>query len=139
MTRVYLRPGVLAIAPEEARAGGGEPVAVPGAVDALGHLADGSHELIVLGDPGRPLPSLDALEEGTIDVRSEAIPSSDLPAGSWLVTDEAEACTRVPRGVRTILVGPKRAPSHRPTARCDLEARDLAAAVMEILAREAMS
>jgi hypothetical protein len=41
-------------------------------------------------------------------------------------------------GVRSLLVGPRPAPSPRPTPRCDAEARDLASAVLEILSRDVM-
>ncbi len=58
---------------------------------------------------------------------------------TWVVTADPAWCERErPGGVRTILVGPRRPPGRRPTAHCDIEARDLSAAVIEILAREAM-
>jgi hypothetical protein len=133
VTRVYLDPGVVD-QPAAANAVRGQHVAAPEAVDALNHLADGAHELVLLGR-ARPR-GLDALP---IEVRTEPRLPDEPPPGSWLITDDPDGCETRPRGLRTILIGPKRPPSHRPTVRCDLEARDLSAAVIEILAREAMT
>jgi hypothetical protein len=56
-----------------------------------------------------------------------------------LLTIDPSVCSgERPAGVRTILVGPRRPPDRRPTARCDVEARDLSAAVMEILVRDTL-
>jgi len=140
MTRIYLAPGVVVLAPGRTTGAGGGPAdelegaVVPGVADALSHLADGTHEVVLLADaPPRGLEPLD------VDMHCEpALPGRAEP-GSWLITDDPEACQHVPHGIRTILVGPKRAPTHRPTPRCDLEARDLNAAVIEILASEAMA
>jgi hypothetical protein len=133
VTLVYLDPGVVALEPERAEAGS-ERVTVPGAVEALGYLADGQHELVLLGDDAEAV-----VGSLPIEIRAEAELPVDPEPGSWLITDDPEGCMRRPRGLRTILVGPKRAPSHRPMARCDLEARDLSTAVIEILSREAMA
>jgi hypothetical protein len=53
------------------------------------------------------------------------------------VTADPATCGDRQAGLLTLLVGP-RDDSPRPT-RCDVTARDLAAAVLEILARDAMS
>jgi hypothetical protein len=66
-------------------------------------------------------------------------PDGPPQSGSWLVTADPRQCQRRPAGVRTILVGPRRPPGPRPTAHCDVEARDLVAAAIEIITREAMS
>jgi hypothetical protein len=133
LTRVYLDPSVV-VAPEGAAGGGSSHGTAPDAVEALGHLADGGHELLVLGTETPP-----ALANLPLEVHAISEIPEDPGAGSWLITDDPDSCSQRPRGLRTILVGPKRAPSNRPAARCDLEARDLSAAVIEILAREAMS
>jgi hypothetical protein len=131
LNRIYLEPRVMSAQTGSALSDGGAPE--PSAVEALGHLAD-SYELVVLGDPPRGV--LDLFE---VPVRS----AQDLPAGpahgSWLITDDPTSCVQRPPGLRTILVGPRRPASNKPTPRCDVEARDLSAAVVEILTREAMS
>jgi hypothetical protein len=60
------------------------------------------------------------------------------PAGSWLITVDPELCLERRPPMQTLLVGPRAAPSPRPAPRCDVEARDLASAVLEILKREVM-
>jgi hypothetical protein len=132
VNRIYLEPRVMALPTGgDAEPDGETPTA--GAVEALGHLAD-SYELVVLGDPPRRM--LDAFEVpvvGALEVPAE-------PAhGSWLITDDPTSCVQRPPGLRTILVGPRRAATNKPQPRCDVEARDLGAAVVEILTREAMS
>jgi hypothetical protein len=97
--------------------------AAPGADEAIATLRDAGYEVTVL--------------ERTADQSSA--PTALVPAGSWLVTSDPKHCDQRPAGVRTILVGPRRPPGPRPTARCDVEARDLAAAVIEILTRDAMA
>ncbi|HEU0237263.1 MAG TPA: hypothetical protein VFR14_12560, partial [Candidatus Limnocylindrales bacterium] len=57
---------------------------------------------------------------------------------AWHLTASPEACIGRSTGVTTILVGPRRPPDRGPARRCDLEARDVAAAALEILTREAM-
>lgn len=129
MDRIYLDPNVVTI--DIGRDASPQPA--PGVADALGHLADAAFEVLVIADePPRVLADL------PVEVR--AVPGlPDGPAhGSWLVTDDPEKWHRLPPGLRTIFVGPKRPPSNRPLARCDVEARDLRAAVFEILTRQAM-
>ena len=132
MNRVYLEPGVMTQPTGVDRAGDvGSPL--PGAAAALGHLAD-SYELVVLRDPEPGvLEALDVPVRGASDVPPEAA------HGSWLITDDPTSCLDRPPGLQTILVGPRRPASNRPAPRCDVEARDLNAAVVEILTRQAMS
>jgi hypothetical protein len=61
---------------------------------------------------------------------------ADPPRGSWFVTADPATCGDRRAGLSTLLIGP-RDDSPRPT-RCDLTARDVASAVLEILARQAM-
>ena len=132
MNRIYLEPRVMAPPTGgELHDDGAAPTA--GTIEALGHLAE-TYELVVLGDP--PARVLDAFD-GPVRSAQEVPPE---PAhGSWLITDDPTSCVHRPPGLRTILVGPRRAPTNKPTPRCDVEARDLSAAVVEILTREAMS
>ncbi len=132
MNRIYLDRSVMAIQTGTNRiADVDHPM--PGAAEALGHLAD-SYELVVLGDP--PAPVMAAFE---VPVSAASVLPSEPAHGSWFITDDPASCLARPPGLRTILVGPRRPPSNKPTPRCDLEARDLNAAVVEILTREAMS
>lgn len=106
---------------------------VTGAADALRNLAEGKCEIVLLGmTPTESLAGL-GVEVGF----SDTVEASE--AETWVVTADPAWCERVrPAGVRSILVGPRRPPGPRPTAHCDIEARDLGAAVMEILTHEAM-
>ena len=90
-----------------------ELFATPGAAAALDRLRRAGHTVV-----GRP----------------DAPPA----APAWHLTASPEACIGRSAGVMTILVGPRRRPERGPARRCDLEARDLAAAALEILTREAM-
>ena len=133
MNRIYVEPSVMALATgSELTIETGAPI--PAALEALGHLAD-SFELVVLGDDPQPR-MLDAVE-------TPLRWTTQLPAepahGSWLITDDPTSCVLLPPGLKTILVGPRRAPTNKPTPRCDVEVRDLNAAVVEILTRQAMS
>lgn len=104
------------------------------ALSTLALLAD-SHDVVVLTTEPLPLTAADAPALATVGVLPDAH-----PRGSWLLTADPSVCSgERPTGVRTILVGPRRPPDRRPTARCDLEARDLGAAVMEILVRDALA
>jgi hypothetical protein len=109
-----------------------ERILVPGAADAVTLLAEG-HELTLVDPRGEAAALLSAVAAVT------QLPPS-YRAGAWYITaDEAWCEGDRPSGLQSILVGPRRPPARRPTARCDLEARDLNAAVMEILVRETMA
>lgn len=135
MNRIYVERQVMApptgVEAPPAGSDGDDPA--PEAVEALRHLAE-SFELVILGDPG---PSILGAFGGRVR-GARGLPTS--PAhGSWLLTHDPETCVVRPPGLKTILVGPRRAPTNRPAPRCDVEARDLSAAVVEILTREAMA
>jgi hypothetical protein len=105
---------------------------LPDALSTLALLAD-THDLVVL--TADPLPDV----EGAAGLVTTSSLPTEHPDGAWLLTVDPAVCSgERPPGVRTILVGPRRPPDRRPTARCDLEARDLSAAVMEILVRDTM-
>ena len=103
----------------------------PDAADHLRHLVETGHELFLL-DGSEPTVAADL---GAPIV--ERLPD-DAPRGSWLVTADPATCAMRQAGVRSLLVGPRPAPSPRPMPRCDAEARDLASAVLEILSRDVM-
>ena len=110
----------------------GRRVLAPGAGDALALLREG-HDVVVISAASLEVPELAGLPT------SQALPDM-FPGGSWYVTSDDAWCEGDrPSGLRSILVGPRRPPARRPTLRCDIEARDLNAAVMEILVRETMA
>lgn len=129
MTTVYVDTRALLVAgvagPDAARL-------APDADSALGHLREAGHHVVLLGSAGIGLE-----EVGSGRIRLAELP--DDPQG-WMVAGDAAACAqgRPYRHLRTILVGPA-APSRGLASRtCDLEARDLTAAALTILAAEAM-
>ena len=93
----------------------------PGASEALRHLSEAGHDVVPVSAP----PPADRLGDDTVR-----------PA--WLLTASVELCVERPAGITTVFVGPRRPATRGPLVRCDLEARDLGAAVLEILSREAM-
>ena len=110
----------------------GRRVVAAGAADALALLAEG-HDVVLVAAGEINVSGLSELPA------TDIVPATS-PAGSWYVTGDGAWCEGDrPSGVRSILVGPRRPPARRPTLRCDIEARDLNAAVMEILVRETMA
>ena len=103
------------------------------ALSTLGLLAD-THDVVVLTDA--VLPGAD--DGASLPTTSEL--AAEHPSGAWFLTLDPNACAdERPVGVRTILIGPRRPPERRPAVRCDVEARDLSAAVMEILVRDTLA
>jgi hypothetical protein len=136
VTRIYLHPGaLLSSLPAPDRRGSGSVSLVSGASDALRHLVDAGHILALV----------DSLPQGlaeSLDVPIET--GADLGTadahGCWLIVGDPEECrSRRRPGLRTMYVGPRRPVGHRPTARCDVEARDLTSAAIEILTQDAMT
>jgi hypothetical protein len=132
--RVFVDVGVLMVSePSPDRRHDGRRVIAPGAADAIQLLLE-SHEVVVIADA--PLEDVDELVAASTSPR---VPDA-FPTGSWYITGDGAWCEGDrPSGLRSILVGPRRPPGRRPTLRCDIEARDLSAAVMEILVRETMA
>lgn len=137
MTRVFVDPSAVTL-PVAAGAGSstrvGPDVRVdPGAIHALRNLTEAECEVVLLTD--RMPPELD-------DLAPRVSAASELPRplgpDAWFLTGDPASPYGRPRGARTILVGPKRAQGPIPLPRFDVEARDLPAAVIEILARQAM-
>ncbi len=105
---------------------------MPDAANHLAHLLDTGHRLVLVGDC--PTAVIDALPGAEA---LDAMPKTVTP-GSWYLGADPEMCAERSLGLRTLLVGPRVAPSPRPGPRCDAEARDVASAVLEILGREVM-
>jgi hypothetical protein len=120
------------IEPSPDRRHEGRRVVASGAADAIQLLLE-SHEVVIIAPS--PLADVPELAERS---STPTVPD-EFPAGSWFITaDEAWCEGERPTGLRSILVGPRRPPAKRPTLHCDFEARDLSAAVMEILVQETM-
>lgn len=141
MSRIYIEPTAMFLGAGPGAPGGDESARhpSPGVLEAIANLRDSGHEVVLLmGSDERPQPA-----EGTrlglsglpIVRRIEPVAG----AVEWLITADPRLCEQRPAGVRTILIGPRRPPGPRPTAHCDVAARDLSAAAIEILTREAMA
>jgi len=133
LARIYVDSSAIAL-PAPGNPSDPEPIAAPGAAEAIRHLAESDCEVVLLAD--RPLPRLGELPDGV-----SVTPTMPTPAGpdAWFVTSDPEGPWGRPRGTRTVLVGPRRAPGPLPLPRFDVEARDLSSAVIEILTRQAMT
>jgi hypothetical protein len=134
--QVFLDSGVILVDEQsDDRRQEARRVLASGAADAVMLLVE-SHDVSVVDATGVDPVAIEGLPP--VPVLAE-LPAS-FRAGAWyLTTDEAWCEGDRPSGLQSILVGPRRPPARRPTARCDLEARDLNAAVMEILVRETMA
>lgn len=107
--------------------------AMPDAAVHLAHLVETGHQVVFVGDC--PPAVVDALPTAS-SIR--AVPDHVAPS-SWFVTADPSRCAAARQvGLRTVLVGPRAAPTTFPTKRCDAEARDLSTAVLEILSNEVM-
>jgi hypothetical protein len=130
VTRIYLDPEVIFV-----RTGAGQTAhgaVSPGAADALQNLAETGHDLILLTDTPVALP------DGFPRIRQSSR-IDPAPSTSWFLTADPESCGDRRAGLRTMLVGPGPATRRAVIQRCDVQTRDLGAAVIEILAREAMA
>jgi hypothetical protein len=133
--QVFLEAGVLLVdEPSDDRRQETRRVLASGSVDAVTLLAEAHDVSVIAGGTDTAvmegLPSVDWID---------GLPAAFRPGAWYLTTDDTWCEGDRPAGLQSILVGPRRPPAHRPTARCDLEARDLNAAVMEILVRETMA
>jgi hypothetical protein len=130
VTRIYVDPDAAMIE------GGGEPSGDPSpdaeAVRSLRFLVDAGHDVVLVANAGQELPG-DLLEVARETI-SEVPESHDGPA--WYLTRDVERCVGLSARIRTVLIGA--APPSGSIHRCDTVARDVQAAVMEILAAEAM-
>jgi hypothetical protein len=125
VTQVYVDRDALASGPD-----GGHGIDAD-AVRSLGFLEDSGHEIVLVGE----LAATDALlADRAGSLIPEAPVQPDEPA--WYLTTDVERCIGRSARLRTVLVGT--APEKGAIHRCDAIARDLQAAVLEILAAEAM-
>jgi hypothetical protein len=131
VTEVYV--DVLAASVES---GAGEPgagVSVdPEAIRALRYLAESGIRVILVAPDGFVLAAELAAVAGSV------IPAPPTRPGgpAWYLTSDIARCSGASARLRTILIGA--APPSGSVRRCDGVARDVQAAVMEILAAVAM-
>lgn len=97
----------------------------PRVFDAVRHLVEAGHEVIVVAPDDAPMPPI-----GDDVTRVDALPDH-LDAGAWFLTGEPHPSLGRPRGGQTMLVGPRPPVGKVPLPRFDLEARDLAAAAKD--------
>lgn len=122
MTTIFLEPNLLALERSDE------------AATQLRYLAESGAELVVVSD--EPLEEWDAL--GLPALRYESTAARGRRGDWWLTADPADCVRRPGRGVLSILIGGTLGAGAGPTSRCDVAARDLSNAVLEILSREAM-
>lgn len=130
MTRVYVDHELLVVSAPGTADEAPAPRA-PDAPDALRHLAEAGHELVVVG----PSP-VDLGNDGPI-VRWQAALGKGRLSGWYLTADVRRCSTARQHGLSTVLVGPPVSSTMSPE-RCDREARDLTTAALEILATDVM-
>ena len=127
MIRVYVDVAAAAL-----DGAGPSPSLDPAAVPALQLLAEsGHHVVLVTRGSGAPPAALAAIASDAVG----AVPEHPASAG-WYLTSDVEHCRGTSARLRTVLIGGSPAPGS--IHRCDAVARNLRAAAMEILAREAM-
>lgn len=134
MTRVYLDLEILATGggarrPADVRA------ADVAAVRSLDHLVEAGHELVLVADPPIAPGAVAGLPEALAEAAVTTVPREPGTA-AWYLTSDPDRCRGRSARLRTILVGLSPAPG--AVHRCDSLARDVRAAVLEILAAEAM-
>jgi hypothetical protein len=110
--------------------GGGRNVD-PAAVRSLGYLAEAGHDVVLVA----PLETVPEALAGVVASVSPAAPSEP-PEAAWYLTIDVERCRGRSAKLHTVLVGTAAAPA--AIHRCDALARDVRAAVLELLAAEAM-
>jgi hypothetical protein len=122
VTQIFLEPNLLALERSDE------------ASTQLRYLAESGADLVVVSD--RPLADWDELDVPSL--RYEPTPAAGRRGDWWLTADPADCVRRPGRGVLSVLVGGSLGSSIGPTSRCDVGARDLRSAVLEILSRQAM-
>lgn len=128
MTAIYVDQGAIV---DGSRSGSSPDEA---SLRSLGFLRDAGHEVVLVVDPGaEPGPVPLTGDWTTIDLAAVPL-RPDHPA--WYLTTEVDRCRGRSALLRTVLVG--MSPAAGAVHRCDTLARDVPAAVLEILAAEAM-
>jgi hypothetical protein len=105
-----------------------------GALRSLGVLREAGHRIVIVSDPGGGSAEGD-LQGNWRRILPEAVPIRPAEQ-AWYMTTDADRCQGRSALLRTVLVGA--APAPAAIHRCEAVARDVPAAVLEILAAEAM-
>jgi hypothetical protein len=136
VTRIYVDAEVLAVP------GSGERRIDPTAAPTLRFLVDAGHEVVVVATGGAGPAAVgpggamvEALPRELVRGVVESVPARPTTAG-WYLTTSVDRCQGSSARTRTVLIGGT--PAAGAIHRCDAVARDLRAAVLEILASEAM-
>ena len=134
MTQVFVDVGAASpegAAPDASAPDGSSPVDA-NAIRGLEHLAEAGLAVILVTAGGSvPAPALRAAATGVV----EAVPTPVIEH-SWYLTSDIERCVGSSARLVTMFIGGT--PPAGSIRRCDKVARDVQAAVMEILAAEAM-
>ncbi len=127
MTTIYVDQGAILDTP---RASGPDE----GSLRSLGFLREAGHDVVLVLDPRLDVVAQTFLGDwATIEL--ERVPlRPEEPA--WYLTAEVDRCRGRSPLLRTVLIGAS--PAGAAIHRCDTLARDIPAAVLEILAAEAM-
>jgi hypothetical protein len=128
MTRIYVDVEAAEID------GGGStgPSLEPNAPRTLCLLVEAGHEVVlVTGQAGPPPDALSAVASDAVGA-----PAAQPEDRAWYLTADVERCSGSSARMRTVLVGGQ--PPAGSVHRCDGVARDLRAAVIDILTSEAM-
>jgi hypothetical protein len=119
-----------------------EPMPVVYADPSITKLPDAASRLRQLVDDGWSLVLLAPVDVDLVPDLGIATTVASLPEsperGSWLLTAEPGVCAERRPGLRSLLVGPTAPTGGRRQPRCDAEARDLGAAIIELMTRRAM-
>lgn len=119
---IYLEPNLLALETAD------------DAATQLRYLVESGARLVVVSP--QPIPEWDALDVPGLRYEDSAARGR---RGDWWLTADSEDCVRRPQqGVRTVLIGGAMVSADVRAPRCDLVARDLRDAVLEILSLQAM-
>ena len=128
MTTIYVDQGAIV---DGSRSGSAPD---EGALRSLGFLRDAGHEVVLVADPSVE-PWRAPSTGGWTTIDAAAVPlRPEHPA--WYLTTEVDRCRGRSALLRTVLIG--MSPAAAAIHRCDTLARDVPAAVLEILAAEAM-
>jgi hypothetical protein len=109
---------------------------------SISTLPDAGARLRQLVDDGWSVVLLAPVDNDLVRDLDGATTVATLPdapeRGSWLLTAEQGICAERRPGLRSLLVGPTQPAGGPPQPRCDADARDLGAAVIELMTRRAM-
>lgn len=131
MTTIYVDPAAMLLTAADDDTP--EDIVAPGSYDAISNLVEAGYDVVLLGPAGAASQDLPEAVR-----RADELPEH-LDGDAWYLTGDPHPPFGRPRGGTTVLIGPRRPVGKVPQPRFDLETRDLSAAAMEILTRDAMA